>query len=150
MHGAFAAYAPERRPDDGSDTGLGALARRPADAGGAAHVLLDRAIVRLVEVVDQETEALRKRTAVDLKDFNNHKAQGLYELNRALRMLEGTADRSTIDRLAGLRAKLADNQAVLKLHLEAVREISTIMSDAIRDTESDGTYSQSIRGGDWE
>lgn len=148
MHGAYAAYAPESGLDDRADAALGALAaRRSTESGG---LLLDRAIARLMEVIDQETEALRRRAAVDLKDFNNRKAQGLYELNRALRMLEGATDRSTIERLAGLRVKLADNSAVLKLHLEAVREISTIMSDAIRDTESDGTYSQSSHRGDWE
>jgi hypothetical protein len=49
-------------------------------------------------------------------------------------------------RLAGLRAKLDANRAVLKLHLEAVREIANIMSDAIRDAESDGTYSPAVCG----
>jgi hypothetical protein len=50
-------------------------------------------------------------------------------------------------RLAGLRAKLDVNRAVLETHLAAVREVATVLADAIRDAESDGTYSPSIGGG---
>jgi hypothetical protein len=31
------------------------------------------------------------------------------------------------------------------MHLDAVREISAIVTDAIREAESDGTYSRTIR-----
>ena len=34
--------------------------------------------------------------------------------------------------------------SIVKMHLEAVREVSTIVADAIRDAESDGTYSVSV------
>ena len=50
-------------------------------------------------------------------------------------------------RLAGLRAKLDVNRAVLETHLAAVREVATVLADAIRDAESDGTYSPSIGAG---
>jgi hypothetical protein len=43
-----------------------------------------------------------------------------------------------------LKSKLAVNQEMLRLHLEAVREISTTLADAIRHSESDGTYTQAI------
>jgi hypothetical protein len=33
------------------------------------------------------------------------------------------------------------------MHLDAVREVSAVMADAMRDAESDGTYSRSIRTG---
>ena len=82
------------------------------------------------------------------KDFNNRKSQGLLELNRALRMLDGgaadDADRSRASPACGPSSR--STGACSRLHLEAVREISTVMADAIRDAESDGTYSQSIRG----
>jgi hypothetical protein len=48
-------------------------------------------------------------------------------------------------RLAGLRARLETNRTMLKMHLDAVREISAIVTDAIREAESDGTYSRTIR-----
>jgi hypothetical protein len=115
--------------------------------GAAASSGFERCIERLETVVDQETAALKDRTATDLREFNNRKSQGLLELSRSLRHFQGaTPSNAVLARLAGLRAKLDVNQAVLKLHLEAVREVSTIMADAIRDAESDGTYSPSVRG----
>ncbi|HVY43464.1 MAG TPA: hypothetical protein VG966_10565 [Hyphomicrobiaceae bacterium] len=105
---------------------------------------LDRAIERLEETVEQETAALRGRLPIDLKDYNNRKSHGLLELTRAFRHVEEKGlGEPTRQRLASLRAKLDTNCAVLKLHVEAVREIAAIMADAIRGAESDGTYSAS-------
>ena len=114
--------------------------------GAAASSAFERCIERLETVVDQETAALKGHAATDLREFNNRKSQGLLELSRSLRYFQGaTPSNAVLARLAGLRTKLDANQAVLKLHLEAVREVSTIMADAIRDAESDGTYSPSVR-----
>ena len=112
----------------------------PPQAGDS----LDRAIEYLGAVVDQETEALRARAMVDLGEFNNRKNQGLLELNRALRGLDTGAASRVGARLAGLRAKLDVNRALLKTHLEAVREVASVVSEAIRDSDSDGTYSSRI------
>jgi hypothetical protein len=46
--------------------------------------------------------------------------------------------------MASVRGKLEVNRALLKMHLEAVREIAETMSDAIRNAESDGTYSHTV------
>jgi hypothetical protein len=113
--------------------------------GGSALAGLLQAIDRLEETVEQETAALRARTPIDLKDFNNRKSHGLLELTRALRHFEAAGLGETARaRLARLRGKLEANRVVLQLHVEAVREVSTIMADAIREAESDGTYSASI------
>jgi hypothetical protein len=108
--------------------------------------MLDGALARLEEIVDQETAALRGYVAINLKDFNDRKNHALLELTRAMRLLpagnEGKALSGRVDRL---RSKLELNRVVLRMHLEAVREVSTTISDAIRDAESDGTYSQTIR-----
>jgi len=145
MLGPFARSAPQAAP--ARSNGLG-VAPRPGEGTLAAPAPLDRVIERLEEVVDQETAALRNRTAIDLKDFNNRKSQGLLELNRALRGLDNPPkDRTVTTRLAGLRAKLDVNRAVLETHLAAVREVATVLADAIRDAESDGTYSPSIGAG---
>src|SRR5262245_41609516 len=115
--------------------------------GAAASNAFERCIQRLEAVVEQETAALKGRAATDLREFNNRKSQGLLELSRSLRYFQGAApSNAVLDRLAQLRTTLDANQALLKLHLEAVREVSTIMADAIRDAESDGTYSPSLRG----
>ena len=122
-------------------------AELPGPDGVAASIALERCIARLEEVVDHETAALKQRAAIDLREFNNRKSQGLLDLSRCLRTFHGAApSKAALARLAGLRAKLAVNQTALKLHLEAVREITTIVSDAIRDAESDGTYSPAMCG----
>src|SRR5262245_17845859 len=143
MLGSFGASAQAQAP--GRPHSLG-NAGRPSDGAPAS---LDRVIERLEEVVEQETAALRGRTAVDLKDFNIRKSQGLLELNRALRGLDASpaGDKTLEARLAGLRAKLDANRAVLDVHLAAVREVATALADAIRDADSDGTYMPSIGAG---
>lgn len=116
-------------------------------AGARAGIvpLLEVSIQRLEEIVEQETAALQTRQAINLKEFNDRKSQALLELTRSLRSLGagGHPPSPTLAaRVGSLKAKLATNQAVLKIHLEAVREISTTLADAIRHAESDGTYSQ--------
>ena len=118
-----------------------------ASLGAEAPGLAGKAIERLEEIVEQETAALRSHAKIDLKDFNNRKSHGLLELSQAMRLLDGVAvDPAILTRLGTLRTRLETNRAVLKMHLDAVREISTIVADAIRDAESDGTYSRVLRG----
>jgi hypothetical protein len=115
--------------------------------GAAASSAFERCIERLEDAVDQETAALKGRAVADLREFNTRKSQGLLELSRSVRHFQGAPpSNAVLARLAGLREKLDANKAVLKLHMEAVREVSTVMADAIRDAESDGTYSPSLRG----
>jgi hypothetical protein len=122
------------------------VAAPPSIAATFTGGSVDRAIEYLGIIVDQETNALRTRGAIDLAEFNNRKNQGLLELNRALRALDpGATSRSVAARLADLRAKLDMNRILLKTHLEAVREVASVVADAIRDSESDGTYSPPIR-----
>jgi hypothetical protein len=126
-----------------------AISARPYDEKGTVMLsLVESAIERLEEAVEQETAALQARAGADLREFNDRKSQGLLELTRAMRHIEGTVpEPALMQRLAGLRTKLEVNSATLKMHLEAVREVSTVMADAMREAESDGTYSRSIRSG---
>ena len=131
----FRLVAPTSAPTSSSDRGAHSV-----------NTMLENTLQRLEELVDQETAALRNHAAIDLKDFNDRKNQALLELSRALRHLQGGADNPALSaRLGALRAKLETNRAVLKMHLEAVREISMTLADAIRAADSDGTYSQAIR-----
>lgn len=133
-----------------------ANAQRPAPADAAARsmddnpalapALLKSAVERLEAVIDQETAALRMRRAVDLNDYNDRKSHGFVELSRAMRHFEGAAlDQSLVSCLTGLRAKLETNRTVLKMHLEAVKEVSTVVADAMRHADSDGTYAPTLR-----
>jgi hypothetical protein len=139
---------PSARPSLPGNLAGAAVAPRPRvpeDNAAAIWSTVESALVRLEEAVEQETAALRARASVDLKEFHERKSQGLLELTRAMRHIDGgTPTPSLMQRLSSLRARLETNSALLKLHLDAVREISAVMTDAIRDAESDGTYSRPI------
>lgn len=119
----------------------GAMPRkRPVPAATLTALL--RAIERIEDLLDEETAALKTHRAIDLVSFIRRKGQGLLELTRAARAMTGfEVDPAVGDRLVGLKKKLESNQAVLQLHLEAVREVAELLAKAARDAESDGTYS---------
>jgi hypothetical protein len=132
----------------GAQATAGAGSRANDGKGASAMLgLVESAIERLEEAVEQETAALQSRTTLDLKEFNDRKSRGLLELTRAMRLIDGMApDARLITRLASLRTKLDTNSAVLRLHLDAVREISSAMTEAMRAADSDGTYSRPLGG----
>jgi hypothetical protein len=109
----------------------------------AARSSIDRAMQRIESLVDRETEALRSRTEIDLRESNNGKSQALLELGLVARTLEGSPfDADLIGRLKALHGKLEHNRAILRKHLEAVREIAGVVAGTIQNSEWDGTYSQ--------
>ena len=108
--------------------------------------IIEAAVNRLADIVDEETAALRGHTPIDLKASNDRKSLGLIELNRVLRLIEGTKpEPSTLKALEMLNGKLDTNGHFLKLHLEAVREVAAIISRTVREADSDGTYSPAFR-----
>jgi hypothetical protein len=152
MLGGYPQASPLRAPDEGGERPLARapVARVSNDRGPVAYKLLETVIERLGELVDRETAALRSRVAIDLKEFNDKKSQGLYELNHALRpFIGGPLQGPVVAKLAELRKKLEANRAVLKLHMDAAREIATLVADAIRELESDGTYSACLPHNGW-
>ena len=109
----------------------------------AARSSIDRTMQRIENLVERETEALRSRAGIDLRESNNGKSQALLELGLVARTLEGIPfDAELIKRLKALHGKLESNRAILRKHLEAVREIAGVISGTIQDVEWDGTYSQ--------
>ena len=113
-----------------------------ADKAPAGLGLLLEAVDRIERLVDAETAALKRFRALDLREFNDRKSRALLDLTRAVRALNGgRLDAGASARLKVLRGKLAANQAVLATHLKAAKEITTMVADTIRDSESDGTYS---------
>lgn len=100
-----------------------------------------KAIARLEQVVDQETQSLRAGETPAFEDLNYRKSHGLLELTRAMRLVDPTSIGDDLrDRLESFREQLERNRMLLKTHLDATREISAILTAAIRDAESDGTY----------
>lgn len=124
------------------------MAQSSRDHRFAARNAIDRTMQRIEVLVDRETEALRTRAAIDLKESNNNKSQALLELGLAARSLEGIElDSDLVSRLRMLRGKLEANQSMLRRHLEAVREIAGVVADTIQDSEWDGTDSQHAGSG---
>ena len=114
-------------------------------------VNLVRIVARLSELVDEETAALRNGNHAMLSDFNYRKGHGFLELNRALSSAPQSvpADAAVVRMVEELRTKLEKNRAVLQVHLDAVNEVAGVLSNAIREAESDGTYTQTTwRAGD--
>ena len=112
--------------------------------------LVESAIERLEEeAVEQETVALQIRAGADLQGIQrSRRARVCLLAELAHGRIEGAApEPGLVTRLARLRTKLEINSAALKMHLDAVREVSAVMADAMREAESDGTYSPSIRAG---
>ena len=123
-----------------------ALTQRPAthDADGARAVVLS-VIQRIEGYLDEETAALDKLMSFDFKASNDRKSQGLLDLNQALRRLPGSDVNADLkNRLTNFREKLALNLRKIRLHLNAVKEISAMLSEAIQSAESDGTYTRQI------
>lgn len=109
----------------------------------ATRSAIEKTMQRVEKIVDSETAALRSRAVVDLKEFNNGKSQALLEFSNAVRSLDlATLDDDLVARLKILRGKLETNRVVLRMHLEAVREIAGVVAHTIQDSEWDGTYSQ--------
>ena len=100
---------------------------------------------RLDVVVANETRALARHDHRELAEAARQKRQGLLELERIMRSLKGTIPSTDIaSRLARFREALATNQAALRVELDAAEAVAAIVTRAMRDLESDGTYSRAL------
>lgn len=97
---------------------------------------------RIEEAVEEETIGIRTDMGFDIKASNARKSRYLYELTRAMK---GVGETSFLaehrDGLKRLRETLARNEEAIRAHLNAVNEVATLMQNAIRNAETDGTYS---------
>jgi hypothetical protein len=111
----------------------------------AARALVVAVLRRVEGYLDEETAALEKSPNFDLKASNDRKSQGLVDLNQAMRRLKGTDVNEDLQLgLQLFRKKLAINLRKIRLHLDAVKEITAMLSEAIQNAESDGTYTRHI------
>jgi hypothetical protein len=119
---------------------------RPAASDpDTAPALVISVVRRLEGYLDEETAALEKSLDFDFKTSNDRKSQGLFDFNQALRRLQPADVNADLKvRLATFRQKLAANLRTIRLHLDAVKEIASILSEAIQNAESDGTYTRNI------
>lgn len=99
------------------------------------------AIRRLETIVEEETVALATGQKVDFDDFSMRKSRSMLEFVRLMRARMHLGGETEItEEIRRLREKLERNRSLLEMHYDAVREVATIIVRAIKDAESDGTY----------
>ena len=133
-----AATLPVHVGDAGSDAAFDATAPvRSDEARGLLAV-----IRRLDDLVEEETIAIETRKKIDFDDFSMRKSRSMLEFVRLMRaQIHVGGDAQVAREIQRLRQRLERNRAVLEMHLEAAREVAAIIMKAIREAESDGTYS---------
>ena len=108
---------------------------------GSVEILM-LAIERLRNTLDAENARIASGQPVDFHDFNLRKSQGLLELNRHAPNLAGLQLGPALAAALGhLQTRLETNRRLLSTQLKAARAVSDIITRAIRDSQSDGTYS---------
>ena len=89
-----------------------------------------------------ETQALASGARAGLAQFTLEKNQLLLELTRTR---QGRSARDFAGEVAPraerLKTLLAGNQRALQVNLDAARQVSAIIVEAMREAESDGTFS---------
>jgi hypothetical protein len=100
------------------------------------------AIERINLALEEESQAIARRGPVDYDAFNRRKSQGLLELNRLAPSVAGQRLGPVLAAALGdLQTRLETNRRLLSTQLTAARAVSNIITQAIRDSQSDGTYS---------
>ncbi|WP_182084904.1 hypothetical protein [Aureimonas sp. ME7] len=111
------------------------------------EAVLTQAINRLEAVLAGEMMALRASDHSGLGEISHRKNQSLMELTRIGRGLEPHGMSGELqDRLLVLRERLTDNSRLLELHMEATAEVAGLITRAMAEAESDGTYGASVNG----
>ena len=98
---------------------------------------------RLETIIDNENDNIGRDPEFDLPTSNAHKSRCLYELAMLSRDVRPDEVPQTFSvQLSRVREKLATNAQRVSAHLDAVREVVSILKNAVQDLEADGTYSQ--------
>jgi hypothetical protein len=112
--------------------------RRAQSAEAAAALPI---VERLRQTIEGETRDIEQGRPVQYEAYSLRKNQSLLELNRLVPALDrATAAGPLRDALADLHAKLEINRRALAVQLKACAAVSEIIARAIRDGQSDGTY----------
>ena len=97
-------------------------------------------IERLTATLEAENRDLEQGRRVKYEVYSLSKNQGLLELNRILRRSPSRAAGPLRHALVELHAKLEINRRALAVQLKACEAVSEIITRAIQDGQSDGTY----------
>lgn len=104
---------------------------------------LQRTLTALLTVIEDENELLARHDMARHGPFTERKNQALRELMAVQRLQPDVASSPVCKPLlARLKSSLARNANLLQLNITAVGETSAIIIRAMREAESDGTYSR--------
>ncbi len=126
------------------------MARLPAaDPSALESSRLMEAILHLAdlisELVQEEKKLIARPEGADFSALVARKSHLALELGKLMQLAEGkVATEHVRQRLATLSAELAANERLLRRHMDAVYEISSLIGDAIEQSTADGTYSSEI------
>lgn len=99
-------------------------------------------VERLRGAVDAENREIAARGAVDYRAHTQRKNQGLFELTKLKDLIARARHHPAVAAaFAELSVKLDVNHRLLGAQLKAARTVSDIVARAVRDSQSDGTYS---------
>jgi hypothetical protein len=102
-------------------------------------------VERLRRTAAAETEDITRGRPVPYEAYSVSKNQGLLELNRLLPALEGATPGGPLrDALVDLAGALDANRRALGIQLKASIAVAEIIAKAIRDGQSDGTYTAAL------
>jgi hypothetical protein len=130
-------HAPGEAPTSATDPVL------PADTP-----LMD-AILQLAdwigEVLEEEKVQIAHPERADFSALVARKSHLALELGKLMRVAEGQAPTERVRvKLRQLAADLAANERLLRRHMDAVYEISSLVGEAIEQSTDDGTYSSQV------
>lgn len=108
----------------------------------------DRAIVvidAILKIVEEENATIRATGVKEVDKFAERKGQALMNLSSLLAAEPyRTLHPSVMEKLHALRAALQSNLSLLKIHIDAVTEVSQIIVRCVQNSHSDGTYSRPL------
>jgi len=97
------------------------------------------------EVVQEEKVLIAQPDGADFSALVARKSHLALELGKLMKVAEGKIPTEAVrQRLTTLSAELAANERLLRRHMDAVYEISSLIGEAIEQSTADGTYSSEI------
>ncbi len=102
---------------------------------------LVRVIESIISILADETDALKNNRWFDMATMNMRKARLLHDYSSTVRTIDPRHVEPFVrDTLMRMRTVLEQNMNQCRAHSAAVREIVTIVMDAEREQQNDGTY----------
>ncbi|GHB18390.1 hypothetical protein GCM10007094_02680 [Pseudovibrio japonicus] len=112
------------------------------------YLALSRSIARVEGLLDAENEALVGKGTIDFEESAYLKGRAMLDLDLAGKAVGAeNLPSEIVVRLQALQEKLSVNMKLLSTQLNAVKEVSGLLLNVMKEHDSDGTYESTI--GSW-